>query len=303
MADATNPEEVPGKTFGMNDKMIELLKWFITSVVLVVAAGIITHYDNESKLELEKVDTDSRLITAISTKFDTLASTQYSYLKFIQPFVTSPDLQEPVKLSIERLEKLVKQQTFQSPKADVPQAATANQNKLTAPQTKALQDLAGATAGAVPTTQIKPLSDAIQAENNVVKDNPALTSIDAKAISNIEAATVILNPIKNDNLTLVGPPQTLWCKKGYYVEYNNTLRVGLSNLDAGSQTITVDLTDITSTPTTFIRQNMVLNVSKTETVDRSPYQYKITLNYIGAAGKNPFTKAGYITVATYKKNP
>ncbi len=32
------------------------------------------------------------------------------------------------------------------------------------------------------------------------------------------------------------------------------------------------------------------------------YRYKITLNYIGAAGKKPFTKTAYKTVAIYKNH-
>ena len=51
-----------------------------------------------------------------------------------------------------------------------------------------------------------------------------------------------------------------------------------------------------------IADGVPINVGKTVERSYGNYKYEITLNNIGAAGKNPFTKAAYITVATYTNN-
>ena len=67
--------------------------------------------------------------------------------------------------------------------------------------------------------------------------------------------------------------------------------------------ITVDLKDVEATDNNppIIHRNVTLTSGETIIMEHNGYRYQITLNYIGAAGRNPFTKAGYITVATYKK--
>jgi hypothetical protein len=107
---------------------------------------------------------------------------------------------------------------------------------------------------------------------------------------------------------LVGTAQTQWCKQGYYVEYNNTLRIGINDLNASDKKIIINLKDIENEVEKQIAipgsndSTKIVKVGESYELDyNNKYRYQITLNYIGTTGKNPFTKAAYITVATYKK--
>lgn len=280
------------------EQIIDLIKWFIGTVVLGVFANVITNNYNNNKLVLERLDTDSKLITSISLKFDTLPSTQYSYLRFIKPFVTSDSLKKGIKESLDTLKIAVKRQQANAQKTVQP-AADKNLSHLTEPQVTAFKNTASSDISTSKVPPVTSMSEAVKSENNLVGDNVKLTNIDTKAISNIEAASVILNPPIVNNYTLIGSPQTLYCKKGYYVEFNSTLRIGVNYLDIANQKVSVRYTDISSGE--ILKDETFLDLNKPDTLVANPLKYNITLTYIGAAGKNPFTKAAYLTVATYKK--
>src|ERR1700744_701809 len=78
---------------------IDLIKWIVGTVGLGIITQLITCEHNASELALQRLNADSKLITAISEKFDTTARVQLSYMKFIRPFITSDNLKPGVQHS------------------------------------------------------------------------------------------------------------------------------------------------------------------------------------------------------------
>ncbi len=104
---------------------------------------------------------------------------------------------------------------------------------------------------------------------------------------------------KTKQYSLIGTTETKWCKDGYYIEFNNTLRIIAKDVDYKNGVVRVDFKNAYE-PNDPIETGRTIQVGETYILDAKPYRYIITLNYIGSAGKNPFTKAGYFTVDTYK---
>jgi hypothetical protein len=284
---------------------LDFFKWLIGTVVLGVAGNIISCRYNDTRLELERMEADSKLIAAVSAKFDTLPSVQLSYMKYIKPFITTPLLIKGVNQNIDTLILAVHYQVKDS-KSEVISAKQDAFKALNQTEIAKFKQLANVdtTKGSKPVNQIS-MNEVIHQEDKILEKNTApIIPIDAKAISNIDAAYVILTPKTNDTYILIGSPQTLWCKKGYFIEFNNTLRIGINDLIVSDQTIIVNLKDIgvDADNPPLIKDNITIAAGQTFTENWNAYRYLITLNYIGAAGRNPFTKAAYITVATYKKN-
>jgi hypothetical protein len=290
---------------GLSATTIDFWKWIIGTVILGLAGNVISCRHNDTKLELERMEADSKLISAVSAKFDTLPSVQLSYMKYIKPFITTPALIAGIDQNIDSLIFAVHSQIKDSRN----EVTTAKQEAFKAYTPKQIDQLkqeanADTSKGSKPATTS--MNEEIHQEDKILEKNTNLiTPIETKAISNIDAAYNILTPKTDSAYTLSGNPQTLWCKKGYYVEFNNTLRIGINDLIIGDQKIIVNARDIetdTDDPP-LIKDDIVIKSGQTITQDwKKTYRYLITLNYIGAAGKNPFTKAAYITVATYKKN-
>jgi hypothetical protein len=120
-----------------------------------------------------------------------------------------------------------------------------------------------------------------------------------KILADIKSTTVATIPEKVNSYVLVRDPQTQWCKSGYFVIFNNSLKIGINSLSTANGSIDARLTDVKSGKE--IEASHLLKIGESYQLDIDDLQYHITLNYIGAAGRNPFTKAAYMTVATYTK--
>lgn len=176
------------------------------------------------------------------------------------------------------------------------------QEKISAPQQQQLNQIEARLQSKSREVSINEL----KTEENKIAE--AVPSIDSPAIATLNAVQKTITPpiVFNREKTycLVSDPVTKWCKENYYIEFNGTLRVSVTNVNPKSNSITVDLKDIETSDNNpaIIREKVTISSGETIIVEHNGYRYNITLNYIGAAGRNPFTKAGYITVATYTKS-
>jgi hypothetical protein len=141
---------------------------------------------------------------------------------------------------------------------------------------------------------------AVKVEDSILSNQRNLPNLDVKIISEIQTTSALTTPKVLPNYVLTGSPETQYCKSGYYIIFNGTLKIGVNSLNASTGQVSVRITNaITGVE---ISANLDMAISQPLPVVINEIQYKITLNYIGAAGKNPFTKAAYFTVAMYKKN-
>lgn len=223
------------------------------------------------------------------------------YLSFIRTFITT----DSIKRAVEK-RQLELQQRIQSKAEAQASSATQSQEKkaqkeISAPLKQQLNQIEATLrkkSGEVSINELK-------TEENKIAEN--VPSIDSAAIATLNAVQKTITPPvvthKEETYSLVGDPATKWCKAGYFVEFNNTLRISVTSVNAGTNTITVDLKDVETNDDNppIIRGNITIASGETIIAERNGYRYQVTLNYIGGAGRNPFTKAGYITVATYKK--
>lgn len=279
--------------------IIELLKWFLGTIVIGGFGIYIQFKNSESEENLRKIDADANLVQTVSAKFDTTARGQLAYLTYIYPFIRTDNFRNAVQTLRDSLTPIVQVQINKTAEKKIDSAVQDNKsssvtiNNATKSE-KALDKI----------KRPKPISELIKQQDTTL---PNAVKIDSAAIKSIETQQILLTSRSVKNYILINGPQTLWCKEGYYVEFNNTLRIGISDLNNSKKTITVNFKDIENGAETQIppsessNSNKVLNVGENYPLDYNKYRYQITLNYIGAAGKNPFTKAAYITVATYKK--
>jgi len=280
---------------------LDFIKWIFGVLVLGATGQLISWSHNQNQLELQKHETDSQLITSISAKFDTLPTVQLSYLKFIAPFVTSGDLKVGVNRSIDSLSRLsVPRYIAKKAKSDASRSAKAAEPKLTASEISKFKTAAASDTNLVAKTPTTPMKKVVEQEHDIIAGNTnGIKSIDSEVIKTIQDGANLLTPSKLDNYEIQGNPVTLWCKKGYYVVFNGTLSIGINNLDIDNQKINIIAKNYVEDKQLDLKE---LTVGNTVTLDDGLYRYSITLNNIGAAGFNPFTKAAYITVASYKKS-
>lgn len=278
----------------------DLLKWFLGSIVLGVAAMIINSAHQETELELKRMETDSKLIDAISAKFDTSAVVQGKYLRFIGPFISTPSLKKAIEERISLLEPYISSENKDSTKNSINKFSSKIENNTSPEEKEKLISL-----GQQRPAQQQSIDTLKQKENGIVS-NKNITPIDSVAIKKIEETKSILTKPILEEYSLLSAPQTKWCKENYYVEYNNTIRIGINDLNADAKKVVVNLKDIEGGQETPILVNNQPNVSISAgnplEVKYHDYKYFISLDYIGSAGKNPFTKAAYISVTVYKKN-
>ncbi len=280
----------------------ELIKWLIGIIGLGLFGNLISCEHNKSLLDLQRMDTDSKLITAITTKFDTKPAFQLSYLVWIKPFVTTDVLRDGIAHSIDSLSKIAVQTISSVAKADIDSSAKKVQNSLSKTQLEFFAAQAridnNPKKTIAPTRQMK-FDDNI--DDTVARNNPISGGIDAAAIKNIQNATPSISPQVVDDYKIQGTPETYWCKKGYYVIFNHTLQIGVNNLNAPLQTVYVNALTLPDNTVLTNLTTLVVGSPVTIMTNDAKYKYVIILNNIGAGGFNPFTKAAYITVATYKK--
>ncbi|MDF2434138.1 MAG: hypothetical protein JWP44_3769 [Mucilaginibacter sp.] len=315
------PEPAPPERFlGMSTAGLDFFKWIIGTVILG-AAGLwincsiqthqlkLTQVKDSVQLRLQQMEVDSKLITAVSEKFDDQETDQaknhqkeINYLQFIITFVSTDSLVKNIHNRLNSLNGVI---TTNNLKQVVPDAATITQktSQLSNGLSVKLQkDAAHAPKVNQSMTQFN--TD----QENLVKTSPTGTPLldtnqTTAVLTNINKAAVTTVPGKiENNFYLAVGPQTLYCKAGYFVVFNNALRVDVNATDPANQVATVgfkkagtnDLVDPSLA-------SVVLSKNAPLTVDYGGYRYQVNLSYIGHAGINPFTQAAYITVTVYQQ--
>lgn len=289
----------------MNKKesLIEIFKWLIGTVGLGVASICINAEIQKTELEIQRMEADTKLLGVVTTDVignSSSDSLELSYLSFVNTFITTSEIQQAVDFRIMELKRLIeinaenvfiKSNQIQKRKIEA---------EISEPKKKELNENEENLRIEGKEVNINELS---KTEDKIASETASIDSITIAKLNSVQKTITpsIINE-KKDFYGLIGDPITKWCKKGYYVEYNNSLRIGIKELT--NQSITFNLKDIGTeeAPPKIIKSSVILSNGETYTIDYKYYRYQISLSDIGAAGKNPFTKAAYITVTTYKKS-
>ncbi len=154
-------------------------------------------------------------------------------------------------------------------------------------------------------TQLTSITTNAPVQENVAKATENFTQSITTQIELANKSSDIPKVVQND-FVLLKSPETQYCKEGHFIPFNNSLKIEVDYLSSRDQEIEVIFTDIEDNKEIPINNTnekpIRISVGDTYTLNYGDhYRYLVTLNYIGAAGRNPFTKAAYITVATYKK--
>jgi len=302
-------EKDPKPKILSNDAILDFWKWIIGTIVIGITGQIISWNYNKSKLEIERLDADSKLITAASNKFDSSLRVRIDYLNYIKPFISTEGIRERIQQTIQYLSPPIIDAANNALAGDIKIEKDNNNSKINkAADTNIRKDLGtlAATKSKLDSqSSISLYNDSVNTILNALSEKVTILPVDSAAIQKITETYSFATPPIIDDFILTGAPVTQWCKEGYYVEYNNSLRIGINDLNTNTQQIKVNFKDIENNEVKSIPPNVKKSVDITVgqmfTLNHGNYRYQITLNYIGAAGRNPFTKAAYITVATYKK--
>ncbi|MEO1021476.1 MAG: hypothetical protein AAFW89_02955 [Bacteroidota bacterium] len=287
-----------------SNRYLEILKWFVGTVVLGTAGIIINYQIQKTELEIKRLEADAGFLNVVTKNLENRGdTTELGYLEFIQTFITTHQIKVEVKARIRELETHINQTVTAEAKAASDKKVQNLMGALSSDQIEQFRQIEKeekTTEG-----EQQSINELIQKESEVADQE---TPIHSNSISSISRAKELTTPLsvktKKETYTRIGKPITRWCKKGYYVEFGNTLRLGINELTSGS--IIFNLKDIEGDKRNnpqFIENNAEVELSEGEiyTLTYDSYRYEISLDYIGSAGKNPFTKAAYITVTTYKK--
>lgn len=300
---STSSEKAAAETSNRTSSYSELLKWLIGTVGLGLVGIMINKQIQQTDLSIKRIEADAKLLEVITKDKDILKtsssdSLELRYLQFIRTFITTDSIKKAVDYRKDELARLIQ---FQANNAAVHLTKEESNNakvKLKQIQRDQLDDAYTRLLG-------KNIADLKKEEQTIAPD---ITPVDSSALSSLNVAQKNLAPpviIHNDtSYILVGNPTTKWCKTNYYVEFNN-LRILVKDVSPGNQTMEVNLLDLEENADNprLIQSDITVTVGETYTVYslKTRTRYQITLTYIGSAGRNPFTKAAYITVAIYQK--
>ena len=294
----------------------DLLKWFVGTVVLGSSTFISTCvYQNkelqikktegEQEIKIKNIEADSKLIEAISRQFDTSSRSQTTalyYYNFIEPFVTTDKIKNALDSQIKVMNAPLLLITAASHSTSDIIDANARKYNYNASSNSSASGENQVSANIISENESK---DSGLAKINKklldslmwVTQNLSLEKL--RKINNVKASVPLF--LNNEpGYGLVGPASQQWFKDGYYREFNGTLRVGLNSLDGNAQVIYVRCSDIDGDVLKGY-ENVPIALGAGCTIIDADFKYIISFDFIGAAGKNPFTKAAYITVTTYKK--
>ena len=284
------------------DILLGLLKWIIGTVGLGLVGICINQSIQETELKIKRMDADTQLLKVVTRNLDhnRTDSLEFRYLSFVKTFITTYEIKEEVKYRIDELgynlSLMAKKEADQANKKQFELAKKQIDDPLRDRLIQGEKELKSLGNGGVN------IEDLVSKEN-IIANN--VISIDSSTIATLNPTQEIIAPVTiskgKTTYKLIGVPVTKWCKEGYYVEYNNTLRLGINNLN--SQSMIVNIKDIENKEIEPILIEDEINLVEGEThkAISHNYQYVISLSYIGSAGKNPFSKAAYITVSTYMK--
>lgn len=299
----TGGSEMADKNF-VSKAVIDLVKWMIGTIGLGIAGIVINRQIQKNELDIKRMEADTQLLAVITkdvTHHSSSDTLELRYLSFIRTFITTDSIKHALENRRLELDGIIQSRGRAQASNSIQDQQKKAHEKIDEPMKQQLNKIDATLRNRSAEVSINDF----KAEENKIAET--VSSIDSTAIVTLNASQKAITPSvvkdKEISYTLLGDPLTKWCKAGYYVEFSNTIRVSVSKVTPGSNTITVDLKDISvsNDHPPFIRENVNIASGETILVDHGNYRYQIKLNYIGAAGKNPFTKAGYITVATYRK--
>lgn len=296
----------PKEPWYTSPQFFDMIKWFFGTLVL----GLLGLYTNQQiketelevqsrekakALELQRMEIDSKLVAAVSVKFDTAKRVQLSYLIYIQPFISTDSIKVAVRRQILALGRELDSHVADSIKAAQSRVVAKARSELNLAQTQSAQKQ----AEAVPAKEL-PIAT-YKKESDSAFSNIRTSISDSSVILDIQKTKGLSTPKIEYDYILQRPPETKWCKEGYYVEFNNTLRVGINDLTKAG--IVVNLKRVANNGEAVVISEKPITILNGASIDieDGDYKYKISLDYIGGAGRNPFTQAAYITVASYKK--
>lgn len=288
-----------------NDSVVELAKWFLGTFVLGLSGVIINNNIQETELELKRMEADTKLLEVVRQDIadNRTDSLEIRYLQFIQTFITTPEIKEEVEDRINNLAYSIRIQTDNLAK-QITREQGEETTELLSEEQKGLFKQKQIEIEGLTTDHDQISIEKLKSEEQEIAGGVASIESNALITINNVQETIAQAAISDDNevFVLVGKPITKWCKKGYYVQFNNTLRIGVKDLDSKSVYLNLKDIEIDMKNPAVINDNLKMTEGEVHTLTHNDYRYQITLNYIGGAGKNPFTKAAYISVSTFIKS-
>ena len=279
---------------------LELLKWVVGTVGLGLAGICINQNIQETELQIKRLNADATFLNAVEIHVENKRDlSEHDYLSFINTFITSPDIHAKVKARI----KLLAAHIEESKDLESKIANRTRQDSAI----NAIEDENKAQLKSIDTpfsdyTSQASIAELEKKESEIAKTVPLtnLSTLDTIQMTRNRTTPIALK-IEKTTYTLIGKPTTKWCKAGYYIEFNNTLRIGVNELNNTSAKL--NFRDIENDKPEIIDKlkNYTMTEGEKFVIKHNNYRYEITLNFIGAAGKNPFTRAVYLTVNAYRQ--
>ncbi len=286
----------------LSGQLLELVKWLIGTIGLGLTGICINQEIQTTELKVKRLEADAKFLEVVTSDIgEDVVNSEIKYLEYILTFVTTPEIKKEVQEKINRKKALDIEEEAKRVKAKETEELDKIQNNLDTEQKEKFKEKRNQEESTETVEPANSIEDLVAEEENIAPNTEDL-NFGESIIDSLQKATTRTEFVSNEReYKLVGTPVTKWVKKGYYVEFSERLRIGVKALKKNS--ITVNLKDIQDAQTDpiLLKNSLTLSEGEIWIENRDDYRHQITLNYIGAAGKNPFTKAGYITVATYKK--
>ncbi|WP_109829389.1 hypothetical protein [Reichenbachiella versicolor] len=296
----------------LSNQLFELFKWLIGTIGLGFT-GIfinekiqsteleINHETQTTELKIKRLEADARFLEVVTSDIgEEVVNSEIKYLEYILTFVTTPEIKKEIQEKIVRKKALKIREEASKAKTQESKEINLIKGKLSAQQIRDFEEKRDEDESKQIIEPEKSIDD-LKNEEQTIAPETEIINLGSNIDSLQKATTPTVIVSKEIDYILIGTPETKWVKKGYYIEFNDRLRIGVKSLDKNS--ITINLKDIENSSSSphLLKNNITLSEGEIWVEDVKEYRHQITLNYIGAAGKNPFTKAAYITVSTYKK--
>lgn len=285
-----------------SNQVIELVKWLIGTVGIAVTGILINQKIQSTELEVKRLEADAKFLEVVTADIGAdVINSEIKYLEYILTFVTTTQIRKEIQERIMRKKALLIEEESLVIKLKAEVRKNALKTELNPEQIKAFELKKSEEALVEPSEPQKNM-DSLLEEENAIAPNIKSLNWREKSIDSLQKVTTPVSIVDHeDDFNIIGVPITKWCKKGYYVEFSQHLRIGVKKLI--DKSISINLKDISesSDDPAILKDNVKIIEGEVWVGEFNNYRYEITLNYIGAAGKNPFTKAACLTVSTYKK--
>lgn len=282
--------------------LVDIGKWVVSTVIIGGFGMQINARIQENELRIKRMEADTKLLSVVTKgeKRSQTDSSEYRYLSFVKTFITTPEIKESVE---ERLNYLSQSITYTA-QLEAEEVNDSLRSGTTISKEEKAELIVQEEKLHKNKEEMVNIDELIAVEKQVISNAPTLDSITVQKLST--AQKEVSKPIiasGKDLYVKVGSPITKWCKAGYFVEYSNSIRVLVKNIhdkviegevkyfffaENGEKMVTT--------------KKLSLSEGEVYVLEKDDKKFNISLDYIGAAGKNPLTRAGYFTVTTYKKS-